>query len=117
MKIYLDDCAYSKRLKRQLEAAGHQVQTPFEAGIPGQPDDVHLRYAAGHRLVLLTYNADDFLDLHDRYPEHAGVLIVYRDADLTKNMSYTDVVRAIENLAASGVPIKGQIYVLNHWQW
>jgi hypothetical protein len=35
MKIYLDDCAYSKRLKRQLEEAGHQVQTPFEAGIPG----------------------------------------------------------------------------------
>jgi hypothetical protein len=26
-------------------------------------------------------------------------------------------VRAIENLVASGVPIKGQIYVLNHWRW
>ncbi len=47
MRIYLDDCAYSKRLKRELEAVGHQVQTPFGAGIPGQPDDVHLRYVVG----------------------------------------------------------------------
>ena len=84
MKIYLDDCAYSKRLKRQLEAAGRQVRTPFEAGIPGRPDDVHLRYAAEHGLALRTYNADDFLNLHERYPEHAGVLVVYRDADATK---------------------------------
>jgi len=117
MKIYLDDCAYSKRLKRQLEAAGRQVRTPFEAGIPGRPDDVHLRYAAEHGLALLTYNADDFLNLHERYPEHAGVLVVYRDADVTKNMSYTNIVRAIENLIASGAPIKGRSYVLNHWQW
>ena len=117
MKIYLDDCAYSKWLKRQLEQAGHQVQTPFGAGIPGQPDDVHLRYAAEHRLTVLTYNADDFLSLHDLYPEHAGVLVVYRDADMTRNMSYADIVRAIENLVASGVLIQGQIYVLNNWWW
>ena len=117
MNIYLDDCAYSKRLKRQLEGAGHPVRTPFEAGIPGQPDSIHLRYTAEHGLVLLTYNAADFLDLHDRYPDHAGVLIVYREADLTKNMSYADIVRAIENLTASGVPITGRLHVLNHWQW
>lgn len=116
MEIYLDDCAYSKRLKRQLEAAGHQVHTPFDAGLPGQPDDVHLRYAAEHGLALLTYNADDFLNLHERYPDHAGVLVVYRDADMTKNMSYADIVRAIENLTASGMPIEGQPHVLNHWQ-
>ena len=117
MNIYLDDCAYSKRLKHQLEVAGHQVQTPFEAGISGQPDHIHLRYAAEHGLVLLTYNAADFLDLHDRHPDHAGILIVYREADLTRNMSYADIVRAIENLTASGVPIAGRLYVLNHWQW
>ncbi len=117
MKIYLDDCAYSKRLKRQLEAAGHQVQTPFEAGIPGQPDDVHLQYAAQHKWVLLTYNADDFLNLHEQSAAHTGVLIVYRDTDMTKNMSYVDIARAIENLIVADTPIEGHIYVPNYWQW
>ena len=109
MEIYLDDCAYSKRLKRQLEAAGHQVYTFFDAGLPGQPDDVHLRYAAEHGLVPLTYNADDFLNLHERYPDHAGVLVVYRDADMAKNMSYVDIVQAVENLTASDLPIKANL--------
>ncbi len=117
MRIYLDDCAYSKRLKRQLEIAGHQVCTPFEAGISGRPDDVHLRYAAEHGFALLTYNAADFLELHASHPDHAGVLIVYREADLTKNMSYADIVQAVHNLTESGVPISGHLYVLNHWQW
>ena len=117
MRIYLDDCAYSKRLKRQLELAGHQVQTPFEAGIPGQPDDVHLRYAAQYKWVLLTYNADDFLHLHKQSVMHNGIFVVYRDADMTKDMAYTDIVRAIGNLAATDLPIVGHIYVLNDWQW
>jgi hypothetical protein len=117
MRIYLDDCAYSKRLKRQLESAGYQVQTPFGAGIPGQPDDVHLHYAAQHKWVLLTYNAVDFLDLHEQSAEHDGIFVVYRDADTTKNMTYADTVRAIGNLIAADIPITGHIYVLNDWQW
>ncbi|MBN1874747.1 MAG: DUF5615 family PIN-like protein [Anaerolineae bacterium] len=108
---------YSKRLKRQLEAAGHQVQTPFETGIPGQPDDVHYRYAAQHKWALLTYNADDFLNLHEQSAAHDGIFIVYRDADITKNMAYADIVRAIGNLIAADMPIVGHIYVLNEWQW
>lgn len=117
MRIYLDDCAYSKRLKRQLEAAGHQVQTPFAAGIPGQADDVHLRYAAQHQWVVLTYNAADFLYLHEQSIAHSGILIVYQDANMTKNMAYADIGRAIENLIAANMPIAGHIYVLNEWQW
>ncbi|HET89829.1 MAG TPA: hypothetical protein ENN99_03690 [Chloroflexi bacterium] len=117
MKIYLDDCAYSKRLKRQLEAAGHQVQTPFDAGLSGQPDDVHLGYAAEHGWALLTYNADDFITLHEQSSAHAGLLIVCQDADMTKNMRYADIVQVVQNLAASDVPIAGQLYVLNYWKW
>ena len=116
MRIYLDDCAYSKRLKRQLEAAGHEVQSPFGAGILGRMDDVHLEYAARHGWSLLTYNAADYLDLHERRPGHAGILIVYREADFTKNLSYADIVRSIDNLVASGVPIEGEIHVLNYWR-
>jgi hypothetical protein len=67
--------------------------------------------------MLLTYNADDFLDLHHQQRGHAGILIVYRDANLAKNLSYTDIVQAIQNPVASGVPVEGEIYVLNYWQW
>ena len=116
MRLYLDDCAYSKRLKRQLETAGHEVQSPFDAGIPGRLDEAHLEYAAQHGWSLLTYNADDFLDLHERRPGHAGILFVYREADHTKNLSYADIVQSIENLVASGVPIEGKVHVLNYWR-
>ena len=116
MRIYLDDCAYSNRLKRQLETAGHEVQSPFDAGIPGRTDDVHLEYAAQHGWCLLTYNAADYLDLHERRPEHADILLVYREADFTKNLSYADMVQSIDNLVASGAPIEGEIHVLNYWR-
>lgn len=116
MKIYLDDCAFSKRLKRQLEAQGHQVLTPFEADIAGRPDPVHLQYAAEHGWALLTYNAADFVDLHERSPEHAGIFVVYHEADFAKNMSYADIVRSVDSLVASEVPIEAEIHVLNHWR-
>lgn len=42
------------------------------------------------------------------------VLAVCEEADRSKNMSYVDIVRAIEN---AGVSLEGQLYVLNHWRW
>jgi hypothetical protein len=67
-KIYLDDCAYAKELVTLLEAAGHQVATPRQAGTTGREDEVHRRYATANSLILLTKNPDDFLELHRKSP-------------------------------------------------
>jgi predicted nuclease of predicted toxin-antitoxin system len=64
LKIYLDDCAYDKQLVALLQATGHQVTTPADAGITAKPDEDHFCYAAAHGLVLITKNPDDFKELH-----------------------------------------------------
>jgi hypothetical protein len=51
-KIYLDDCAYAKDLVRLLEAAGHRVTTPSQAGITGREDEVHFTFALRNGLSL-----------------------------------------------------------------
>ncbi len=117
LRIYLDDCAYDKALVRSLRQAGCEVVTPFDAHLAGQPDAVHFGYAASRDLILLTKNPRDFEELHTRYPEHPGILSVYQDNDPTKDMSVADIVRAIQNLIAAGMPIAGQFIPLNAWRY
>jgi predicted nuclease of predicted toxin-antitoxin system len=116
-KIYLDDCAYDKELVRCLQEAGHQVVTPAQAGITGRADDVHFRYAADHHLVLLTKNADDFLELHGKDSKHAGILVIYQDNNPDRDMSHADIVRAIANLLGAGVALSSTVQVLNAWRY
>jgi predicted nuclease of predicted toxin-antitoxin system len=117
LRIYLDDCAYDKELVRLLRQAGHEVITPFDAGIVGQPDAVHFAYATSNGLILLTKNPRDFEELHTRHPGHPGIFAVYQDNDPTKDISVGDIVRTIKNLVDAGVPIVGQLYPLNAWRY
>jgi hypothetical protein len=98
--IYLDDCSYRKLLVNFLRRHRYIARTP---------DAVHLEYAARHGYVLLTKNTDDFSDLHDiwqaRGRKHAGIWLIYEERNRSKNMSLADIVRAIGNLLASGLPI------------
>jgi predicted nuclease of predicted toxin-antitoxin system len=116
-KIYLDDCAYAKELVRLLKAAGHQVTMPQQAGTTGREDEAHLRYAADQSMVLLTKNPDDFLELHRKYPQHAGILLVYQDNDPDRDMNHAEIVRAIANLEQAGVAFAGSCHVLNAWRY
>lgn len=116
-KIYLDDCAYAKDLVRLLEAAGHQVVTPRQAGITGREDAIHFRYAAENGLILLTKNPDDFLELHQTQSQHAGILLVYQDNDPDRDMSHAEIVRAITNLEQAGVAFVGTCHILNAWRY
>jgi predicted nuclease of predicted toxin-antitoxin system len=116
-RIYLDDCAYAKELVRLLEAAGHKVTTPRQAGTTGREDDAHLQYAAVNGLVLLTKNPDDFLELHQKNSQHAGILLVYQDNDPDRDMSHAEMVRAIANLEQAGIAFVGSCQVLNAWRY
>jgi hypothetical protein len=53
-------------------------------------------------LILLTKNPDDFVELHQQNPEHAGILLLYQDNNPDRDMSHADVVRAIVNLELAG---------------
>ncbi len=64
----------------------------------GRDDEVHFRYAAENGLILLTKNPDDFLELHDKDAQHAGILLVYQDNDPDRDMDHAQIVRALANL-------------------
>lgn len=45
-----------------------------------------------------------------------GILLVYEEKDVSKNMARTQIVTAIDRLVASGVPPANEIHTLNHWR-
>jgi len=120
LSLYLDDCADDDTLAVLLRSAGHQVHTPRLAGTAGVSDREHLDYAASHGYTLLTKDPDDFIELHDHWKTtnraHSGILLIYEDKEVSKNMSRTQIVAAIKNLVASGLPIANSIHVLNQWR-
>jgi hypothetical protein len=60
------------------------------------------------------------VDLHDLVKEtqgsHPGILVIRFDNDPSRDMKDHDVVRAIANLEQAGVPIAGELHILNHWR-
>src|SRR2546423_14930061 len=120
MQIYLDDCADSDRLAQALRGAGRSVQTPRSAGTSGRQDREHLIYATQQGLTLVTRNPKDFRNLHGDWQArgltHSGILLIYQDNIKGKDMEPVEVVQAIGNLLASGIPIANEIHSLNHWR-
>ncbi|CAN5736734.1 hypothetical protein BH10CHL1_BH10CHL1_14210 [soil metagenome] len=119
LAIYLDDCAFSYRLRKLLLEAGHQVQVPADVdpSLTGATDEVHFAHARITRQAILTYNPADFLELHQQDQDHSGILAVYQDNDPAKDMAYADIVRAIANLEQTGIAIPGSFWSLNAFQW
>lgn len=120
MNLYLDDDSAQALLVRLLQRDGHDVLTPGGAGTAGGEDPVHFMHAIRAGRVLLTRNHDDFKLLHELVlaagGHHAGVLVIRRDNDPTRDMRPAHIVRAVRNLLAASVPVADQLYVLNHWR-
>lgn len=118
MNLYLDDDSAKASLSNLLRRAGHQVIVPNGVGLAGVSDPRHLMHAVQQRLILLTRNHDDFEDLHMLLQSaggmHPGLLVVRFDNDPSRDMKDRDVVRAISNLEAAGVPIGNEFHILNH---
>ncbi len=119
LNLYLDDCAFSHNLRRLLTEAGHDVQVPADAEPPltGAPDSFHLEHARRAGRTLITLNPKDFLALHQEDARHSGILAVYQDNNVLKDMSDQDIVQAIRNLLHTGVPIEGGFWILNAYRW
>jgi hypothetical protein len=119
-RLYLDECLDGDLLIALLRNAGHEVEYPRHAGTSGSDDEQQLQFAARQGLVLVTQNVRDFLDLHDSWQEagrtHSGLLLVYRSGSPAKDMGAHDIVHAIARLLETGLPIRNELYVLNHWR-
>ena len=66
-----------------LRQLGHDVLTTQEAGKAGQsiPDEEVLNFAIEEGRVLLTINRKHFIRLHNKFPDHAGILVCTYDSD------------------------------------
>ncbi len=117
LRLLVDEDTQARRLVEMLRAEGYDVLTISEANMTGVPDTIVMEFARNQQLVLLTRNCDDFLELHKANPEHSGILAIYQDADPTKGMSYTGIVKAIANLEKTGLPLKRLFIVLNQYNW
>jgi hypothetical protein len=65
MRLYLDDDSTSALLVRLLSRAGHDVRLPIQIGVAGKNDALHLTHGVLENGVLLTFNSDDFEELHN----------------------------------------------------
>ena len=103
-----------------MQKGGHEVFSPRATGTRGQSDEEHLRYAAEHGLVLLTANAGDFIELHERRvsrgESHDGMLMVYRENNPVQDMTLQEIAHAVTQIERSGMPLKNSCYNLNFWR-
>ena len=120
MRLYLDDDLDGNILISLLQHAGHAVVSPRVVGTRGVLDPAHLRYAADHALVLLTANAKDFLTSHVQWhqegQEHSGMLLVYRENNLQRDMTFQEIARAVSRLEQAGIPLRNTYQNLNFWR-
>lgn len=116
LRLYLDDCIFSRRLRDILLEQGHEVVTPLEANLLGADDERHFAYARQHGLILMTYNPRDFFVLHVQFPEHHGIFAIYQDND-PRDMSFQEIAQAIQNIVDAGAELSGQFHVLNMWRY
>lgn len=117
LRLLVDEDTLAKALVGRLRKAGHDVLTVHEAGLTGEPDDRVIEHARQESRILLTRNCEEFRVLHAAHPNPPAVCAIYQDRDPSKNMTYAEIVRALENLEASGLELGGQFVVLNAWSY
>lgn len=105
-----------KVLAALLRKAGHKVVIPGDAGLSKADDPVHLEYARQNKLILLTKNLKDFLDLHLKNPDHSGIFAIYQDND-PRDMKHGEIVQAIANLGSADIELAGAFHILNNWRY
>lgn len=68
---------------KMLRRLGCNVLTSYDAGQANQsiPDNKVLDYATRNNLVVITFNRDDFVKLHNNGIQHSGIIICKTDRD------------------------------------
>lgn len=115
LRLLLDEDIKSKLLVRLLRERGHDVATTADLGIDGQPDFFVLRRATVEDRIVLTYNCDDFRELHESDASHAGIILVYQEPG--KSMDRKAIVAALDNLEKASVALPGTLHALNPWRY
>jgi hypothetical protein len=82
--FYADEC-FHLAVVEALRQHGHDVLTAFDAGQANQsiPDEAVMALATKLGRVVLTLNRRQFIALHDRNPQHMGIVVCTEDQDVS----------------------------------
>jgi hypothetical protein len=109
VRLYVDEDTASRQLIARLRSAGHDVIQPQR----GRSDAHCWQQAQDARAGVLTTNARDFISLAAIGP-HAGLLLVYRENDPTRDMTAKSIATAVDLVVeAYADGIADRIIVLN----
>lgn len=92
----------------ELRGKGHDVLSTAEAGLANQayPDEAILATATSDQRTVLTTNRKDFIQLHKKNPNHAGIIVCTTDLDFSRQATRIhDAVADQEELAGKLIRI------------
>ena len=83
---------FAFKMVEMLRGLNHTVITSYEAGQANQriSDNEVLQYALRNNLVLITFNRDDFIELHNNNIKHLGIVICKTDRDYQGQINFLD---------------------------
>ena len=117
LKLLIDEDTQGKVLVNCLKKAGYDVQTVNEAGLRTASDHAVFNYAISHKRIVLTQNSSDFaalaIALLEKRKHHPGLLLIYKDNNVTKDMNAAKIMQALKNLEKSQLDLIDQTIVLN----
>jgi predicted nuclease of predicted toxin-antitoxin system len=117
MQLLLDENSADVRLVTALQRDGHRVVRSIDAVGIAATDASVFAYAKANDLALLTYDCDDFFELHEGDNQHPGMLLIYRDGS-HKGMAIEQIAKAIGNIATMYPQgIRSMVLPLPHFLW
>ncbi len=93
---------YPVEIARYLRKMGHDVLTSYEAGKANQriPDNEVLGFASQSGRSMLTLNRRDFIAIHEKTAEHAGIIVCTHNPNAREQAEQIDaLVQEMGNLA------------------
>ena len=108
MALFYTNENFPIKVVQYLREMGHDVLTSHEAGNANQriPDKDVLEYATKAGRILLTLNRRDFIELHEKAPNHAGIIVCTQNTDLREQAEQIDeAVRKTSNFAGELVRV------------
>ncbi len=116
IKIYLDDNLDNDEMIIFLQVNGFEVISPRKIGMSRKQDEEHLKCAILNNSVILTYD-HGFTRLHNKFSNHSGIIIIFRQNNPKKEMTRTLIVRALKNIIDLNLELKNKIYKLNNFNY
>ena len=114
LHLHLDADTSSKALHNALLERGHDVtRTPTEWMPFDASDEGQLLGATAQGRAIFTYNIRDFIVLGERYPQHAGIILVRQ-----RSMTLNELINALDCVLRETDANQwiGQTRWLNEWR-